>query len=238
MLYQFAWTFVIVATFVHSGAADTPSDANLAIAQEEGSCQSGDAECAVSFRQLRAALEPDAHVDDGSETEASIAQALAGRRKPVFHDENETEASLTALSSSTSGKQQILTGYHQTSTEFCELILKNGFRPGHQGWCGGAIYFAMDQRATYTKAIGKDSHLGCMLKAKINAGRAKTMGYHCDTQLNGAVLKSWGFDSVVFNPGDGQEIVVYDPSRIISIEKVWSKGNLPPPPSKWNNYTR
>lgn len=30
--------------------------------------------------------------------------------------------------------------------------MKNGFRSGHVGWCGGAIYFALSKGATYHKA--------------------------------------------------------------------------------------
>ena len=42
--------------------------------------------------------------------------------------------------------------YHQTSRSAGPKILKHGFRSGHVGWCGGAIYFALSKGATYHKA--------------------------------------------------------------------------------------
>mmetsp|Transcript_90392 Transcript_90392/g.162982 ORF Transcript_90392/g.162982 Transcript_90392/m.162982 type:complete len:281 (-) Transcript_90392:109-951(-) len=115
---------------------------------------------------------------------------------------------------------KVLTLYHQTGGQAGPLILANGFRPGSSGWCGGGIYFAASPKATETKAIGPQSHKGFMIQAKVNVGRVKYMPKHCDRSLNGAKLASWGFDSVRFNPGDGNEFIVYDSSRIISTVQI------------------
>jgi len=192
-------------------------------------CDAFDPDCTLSLRQLRAnVLSPDA--DDAGDTSSGdlndvfaqvgkAKEALEARRSSSWTEHLEYAKS---MAQTLQGKKQVVTGFHQTSQQICDLILKEGFKPGHQGWCGGAIYFATDQAATYTKAIGLDSHLGCMLKVQVDIGKARHMSATCLPSLTEGVLKSWGYDSVLFNPGDGQELVVYDPKRILSIEKLWS----------------
>lgn len=63
----------------------------------------------------------------------------------------------------------VLTLYHQTSEHYGHLILKNGFRAGHVGWCGAGIYFATSAQATSGKIKGPDSHAGYMIDAQISA---------------------------------------------------------------------
>jgi len=118
------------------------------------------------------------------------------------------------------GHQKILTLFHQTSAEAAELIVQNGFRPGTQGWCGGGIYFATSIEATNTKAIGPDSHKGQMLQAQVNVGKVKYMSASCDRGLSGQQVANEGYDSVSFNPGDGQEYIVYDKNHVLSVKKV------------------
>mmetsp|Transcript_80119 Transcript_80119/g.166657 ORF Transcript_80119/g.166657 Transcript_80119/m.166657 type:complete len:430 (+) Transcript_80119:1156-2445(+) len=113
-----------------------------------------------------------------------------------------------------------VTGYHQTSPDICNSILREGFHLGHSGWCGGAIYFALSQAATETKATGVDSHKGCMLQAQVYLGKIKYMGKTCG-RVNADQVHSWGFDSIVFDPGDGQELVVYRPSQVSHIKRLW-----------------
>lgn len=117
------------------------------------------------------------------------------------------------------GGGHIMTLYHQTSPSACSLIIQNGFRPGSVGWCGGGIYFATSAKATFTKAIGPDSHQGCILRATVDVGRVKYLSRTCDRSLNGAEVASQGHDSVSFDPGDGQEYVVYSKSRVISVAR-------------------
>jgi len=114
----------------------------------------------------------------------------------------------------------VMTLYHQTSPSVGPLILASGFRPGTQGWCGGGIYFATSAAATNTKAIGPDSHKGYILEAKVDVGRVKYMPRTCDRSLNGGAVAAQGYDSVSFDPGDGQEFIVYSNSRILSVRHI------------------
>jgi hypothetical protein len=109
-----------------------------------------------------------------------------------------------------------MTLYHQTSPEIGPLILAEGFRPGSAGWCGGAIYFATSPEATVTKAIGADSHTGFMIQAEVCLGKLRRMPSTCDIYMNGGNLTSEGYDSITFDPGDGDEYVVYSKDRVVS----------------------
>ena len=129
--------------------------------------------------------------------------------------------------------------YHQTSRSAGPKILKHGFRSGHVGWCGGAIYFALSKGATNHKAVGLDSHRGFVIQAKVDLGRTKYgMPKYCtsspkcwgkplqqairclDRRNEGGRFQSQGYDSIYFNPGDGGEYVIWDPSRVISMKRV------------------
>ncbi|CAE8582429.1 unnamed protein product [Polarella glacialis] len=111
----------------------------------------------------------------------------------------------------------VMTLYHQTSKAAGAMILKSGFQPGRSGYCGGGIYFATSPEATGRKAIGPDSQKGFILKATVKLGKVKQMGSQCDRSMSGGQLKGSGFDSIHFNPGDGDEYVVYSSSNVISI---------------------
>eukprot|EP00931_Biecheleriopsis_adriatica_P091432 TRINITY_DN6531_c0_g1_i1.p1 TRINITY_DN6531_c0_g1~~TRINITY_DN6531_c0_g1_i1.p1 ORF type:complete len:250 (-),score=34.87 TRINITY_DN6531_c0_g1_i1:207-956(-) len=121
---------------------------------------------------------------------------------------------------------RVITVYHQTGMRAGPLILKLGFRPGRQGWCGGGIYFALSPRATQGKAIGPDSHKGFMIQARVNVGRVKyyprthVRSRVCDRRMTRGKLRSMGYDSIRFNPGDGDEVVIYDSSRVISMKRI------------------
>eukprot|EP00928_Gymnodinium_smaydae_P021753 TRINITY_DN18522_c0_g2_i1.p1 TRINITY_DN18522_c0_g2~~TRINITY_DN18522_c0_g2_i1.p1 ORF type:complete len:385 (+),score=33.15 TRINITY_DN18522_c0_g2_i1:63-1157(+) len=120
-----------------------------------------------------------------------------------------------------SGGDNFRTGYHQTAPEICDLIMASNFRPGSSGWCGGAIYFAVTPEDTVTKAIGENSHDGCMIEAKVRMGRIKhapkygANGAACDG-YNADKAKREGYDSLIFNPGDGDELVVFNPDQVVS----------------------
>jgi len=118
------------------------------------------------------------------------------------------------------GDRRVLTLYHQTSDPICDIIINSNFRPGTVGWCGGGIYFAMEPQATNQKVIGPDSQKGCILQVKVDVGKPKYMGQYCDRGMNGqtAVLDQ-GFQSVTFDPSDGQEYVIYRNSQVLSIRR-------------------
>eukprot|EP00933_Yihiella_yeosuensis_P045238 TRINITY_DN40584_c0_g1_i1.p1 TRINITY_DN40584_c0_g1~~TRINITY_DN40584_c0_g1_i1.p1 ORF type:complete len:345 (+),score=52.15 TRINITY_DN40584_c0_g1_i1:78-1112(+) len=122
---------------------------------------------------------------------------------------------------------QIKTLYHQTGCDIGPLILKNGFNLGSRGWCGGGIYFAESPHATGTKAIGADSHKGFMIEAKVMVGRVGTGDRTCHTggkALWGSALHNAGYDTMTFNPGDGNEWVVYCSSQVLSTRRIPWKG--------------
>mmetsp|Transcript_53619 Transcript_53619/g.124895 ORF Transcript_53619/g.124895 Transcript_53619/m.124895 type:complete len:319 (+) Transcript_53619:58-1014(+) len=124
--------------------------------------------------------------------------------------------------------RHVMKVYHQTSPQICKLIMANGFKLGHSGWCGGAIYFAMTPEATRTKAITPHSGVGCMIEAKVDVGRMKT--YPCCRYCGGrqdqqigwteSNLRASGYDSIEINPGDGPELVIYNNNRVVSMRTI------------------
>jgi len=113
-----------------------------------------------------------------------------------------------------------VTGFHQTSPNVCKLIVNSAFRPGSDGHCGGAIYFALSPQATKTKAIGNDSKSGCMIEAKVDVGRVKYEGPRCGHKWTKQEFLQTGYDSIRFDPGDGDELVIYDSSRVKSMKII------------------
>ncbi|OLP93692.1 Ankyrin repeat and sterile alpha motif domain-containing protein 1B [Symbiodinium microadriaticum] len=88
-------------------------------------------------------------------------------------------------------------------------------RPPPDGHCGGAIYFAMSPEATKTKAIGDDSKSGCVIEAKVDVGRVKYESANCGHKWN--KQEFLGYDSIRFDPGDGDEVVIFDSWRVKSM---------------------
>lgn len=113
----------------------------------------------------------------------------------------------------------VMTVYHQTGCDIGPLILKEGFHLGKVGWCGGGIYFAMSPEATQTKAIGPDSHKGFMIEAQVSIGQMAHADKECvmnGQHLNAGAVHGVGLDSVLFDPGDGNELIVYCTSQVLS----------------------
>lgn len=111
-------------------------------------------------------------------------------------------------------QQNVMTLYHTTSPATAELILKSSFRPGHSGWCGGAIYFYTSPNLPPTK-LGPDSSTGAVIEAQVNMGRMA----HLDSKCDGAAQAKQHYDSITFNPGDGAEYLVWSSARIISMRR-------------------
>lgn len=106
--------------------------------------------------------------------------------------------------------------YHQTSPESAKLILAGGFRPRKEGWCGGGIYLVESTDATYTKAIGPDSHTGFIIEAKVDIGKTLQLSSECDRFMTDEKLKKMGYDSISFNPGVGVEVIVCSCDLVVS----------------------
>jgi hypothetical protein len=215
----------LISTFVQALAlvsfcAALPADPNAVAFEAVGEatddvCDASDVGCALSLRQLRAStLTPDGEQSTGPATDG-IELLSEG-----------TENGVTSLKDSLQKKANIVKAYHVTSPAVCKLILAGGFKPGSKGWCGGAIYFAATIQSVWTKAIGVDSRTGCLLEAKVNMGKIKKMGPKCDMAMTPKTLAAEKYDSIAFNPGDGIEYVIYDPSRVISVKKIWQDPKL------------
>lgn len=187
-------------------------------AADEDVCAPSDTECALSLRQLRAS----ALATDGAEEEGeSMQQALA--------EDEESDASsgrLSALFETLHKKNNVRTLYHLTSPYICGLIQKSGFKAGSNGWCGGAIYFAANPNSVWTKAVGVNSHTGCLLRVRVDVGKVKNMPPTCDLHMTRAKLNATGHDSIKFNPGDGVEYVIFQPERVLSVTRVWKDHKL------------
>jgi len=152
------------------------------------------------------------------------------------------------------GSSNIKTLYHITNPEAGASILKSSFRPGHQGWCGGAIYFAPDPSECWHKAApGMLAKGFFMIEAVVDVGRSKTMPNYCtspsictltsivwcgaDSKNRETEVASQGYDSLTFNPGDGVEYIIWDPSRVKSMKRIpWPPAPQPPPASPWGYY--
>jgi len=192
------------------GAPDWDDDA--------GECDASDVDCALSLRQLRARSSA-AEVGGHAPAPGSPADFA-----PLLERAGAPEGAGPMALMDTMTKKAPVIGYHQTSPHVCDLILKSQFRPGRTGWCGGAIYFADSIGGTYGEATGPDSKQGCILQATLNLGKVKEMPPTCDSSMNGAKLKAMGYDSIVFNDGagTGNQYVLYDPSRISHVGKLWT----------------
>eukprot|EP00929_Paragymnodinium_shiwhaense_P014499 TRINITY_DN122409_c0_g1_i1.p1 TRINITY_DN122409_c0_g1~~TRINITY_DN122409_c0_g1_i1.p1 ORF type:complete len:403 (-),score=69.04 TRINITY_DN122409_c0_g1_i1:220-1428(-) len=130
------------------------------------------------------------------------------------------------------GFHRNMTVYHQTSPQVCELIMKSNFIIGKGGLCGKAVYFAVRPQDTKTKAITAGSHGGCMIEAVVDVGKTgrflppdggwrkwvdgqkeKPCGGY--SKMTGKELHSKGYDTIIMRRGDGDEVIVFEPERIL-----------------------
>mmetsp|Transcript_48470 Transcript_48470/g.127982 ORF Transcript_48470/g.127982 Transcript_48470/m.127982 type:complete len:269 (+) Transcript_48470:95-901(+) len=231
---------------------DTAIAAALADELCDEVCEASDVECALSLRQLRATtvLAPD--IPEAAKPGASAAMlAVPTKGAPVDDKALKTLTNRHPLSptslmetlqrkggaappSSGSGwhphhasSTNVKTLYHMTSPMICRMILTSGFRAGSEGWCGGAIYFAEDPAAVKTKAIGTQSHWGCLLEVYVDLGKVLQLGPQCDKSMTGAKLAAMGYNSITFNPGDGNEYIIYDTSRVLGSKVYWRAPAVP-----------
>merc|ERR550525_1963894 len=137
------------------------------------------------------------------------------------------------------GSRRVLSLYHQTSNHICDLILQSNFRVGKVGWCGGGIYFALDAQATNTKCIGPNSNTGCILQVKVDVGKTWFQNKTCNRSLLGEDVLAAGYDSVSFDPSDGQEYAIYQNSQVLSIRRYgWWLPDAQVKAAHWDVYGR
>lgn len=185
---------------------------------------------ALQLSQLRATAKS-TEAKEPNETQSTLSEDdILEAFMAAQPDYNDTEASDSSLPTLKSGGHHgirhagnVRTLYHQTSSWAGNQILKNGFRRGHIGFCGGGIYFALSPQATYGKAVGVDSNHGFIIEARVDLGRVHTKGFTCTTSVScwakplkqtiqcldrgfhGGHWQNEGYDSILFNPGDGGE---------------------------------
>jgi len=108
----------------------------------------------------------------------------------------------------------VKTMYHMTSPSAAEAILASSFRPGSSGWCGGAIYFSPTPNIPDSK-LGPDSQRGAIIEAQVDLGTMRHLNSAC---LNQEEARNC-CDSITFNPGDGEEYLVFSADRVISMSR-------------------
>jgi len=127
------------------------------------------------------------------------------------------------------GYHNNLTVYHQTSPAVCKLIMASNFHLGRGGLCGKAVYFALTPEATSGKAITPNSHGGCMIEAVVDVGKqgyyhggdrggSRRFPHNCGKldEMNANQLHGAGYDSILMNREDGNEVIIFEPGRILS----------------------
>lgn len=126
----------------------------------------------------------------------------------------------------------IQTMYQMTSPANAKSILGSKLHAGSVGWCGGAIYVMNKPLLQHSKFNPKTTTTGAWLAIEIDMGKMCRMsrpprcndgatGYCCkgpDQEVHygtkGAAAA--GCNSIVFNPGDGDEWNIWDASQIKS----------------------
>jgi len=130
---------------------------------------------------------------------------------------------MAAMSSSSLQSGPVMTLYHTTAVKWANAIVKEGFRPGHGGWCGGAIYFIDHPYLARSKFAPGVTEAGAILEAKVRMGRMAT---HFDRHCKGYgghgrwAAQNRGYNSIRFNPGDGNEFIIWHPSQVVSV-RIW-----------------
>merc|ERR1712203_7422 len=132
----------------------------------------------------------------------------------------------------------VMTLYHTTSSTVAEAIVASNFRPGSNGWCGGAIYFLDFPGLPTAKMDPVHSQTGAVIEATVDLGKVcvieKPAGCldgssgKCCPAPNGAGFGTTGAalagcNSIKWNPGDGWEYVIWEPERVLS-KKVACSG--------------
>uniref|UniRef100_A0A7S3S1U7 Uncharacterized protein n=1 Tax=Strombidinopsis acuminata TaxID=141414 RepID=A0A7S3S1U7_9SPIT len=122
------------------------------------------------------------------------------------------------MRSALAGSGNIMTLYHTTSSRVADIIVNTQhFKPGSSGFCGGAIYFMNTPNIPATKVPNPDgTHRQAVLEARVDMGNMAVINGLC---LGWQWARMFGYDTITFNPWDGQEFVVFDPSRVLSVRR-------------------
>jgi len=122
----------------------------------------------------------------------------------------------------------VMTLYHMTSPQDAQIIMQSNFKPGSGGWCGGAIYLVNLPSLPKTKFNPQTTKSGAWIELKVNMGNMCKMHRSCnDGRSGGCCRGSTGYagvngaqgagcNSILWNPGDGDEYVIWHPEQILS----------------------
>lgn len=135
-----------------------------------------------------------------------------------------------------SHSSNIKTLYHTTSRGIANLILNSNFKPGSQGWCGGAVYFMDYPGLPKSKEDPLTTQRGAIVEARVDLGKVcqSTRNKNCRESRRGTCCPmlggghgiqgaaAAGCGSILWNPGDGNEYVIWDTRRILS-RKIYSR---------------
>eukprot|EP00931_Biecheleriopsis_adriatica_P024558 TRINITY_DN15268_c0_g1_i2.p1 TRINITY_DN15268_c0_g1~~TRINITY_DN15268_c0_g1_i2.p1 ORF type:complete len:381 (+),score=65.13 TRINITY_DN15268_c0_g1_i2:98-1144(+) len=149
------------------------------------------------------------------------------------HDTATTPAPSTPVSTASSADgTNIQTMYQMTSPENAKSILGSKIHAGHVGWCGGAIYLMSQPFLARSKWDPKTTTSGAWLEIQVDMGKMCRMSRppNCNDGATGWCCKgpgqenhygtkgatAAGCNSIIFNPGDGDEWNIWDSSLIKS----------------------
>jgi len=148
---------------------------------------------------------------------------------PILHT---PEVSVPVSTASSADGTNIQTMYQQTSPENAKSILGSKIHAGHVGWCGGAIYLMDKPFLARSKWDPKTTTSGAWLEIQVDMGKMCRMSRppKCNDGATGWCCKgpdqenhygtkgatAAGCNSIIFNPGDGDEWNIWDASLIKS----------------------
>lgn len=120
--------------------------------------------------------------------------------------------------------EDVLVCFHMTSAAAAEKIeWSRHMLAGSEGFVGAGIYFALTPENTYRKATQR----GLLLKCVVNVGKQLIVSKKM-RDLTRGVVEALGATSVRVAEGvlsSGPEIVVYDPHRVASIQRMKLEGD-------------
>jgi len=116
-----------------------------------------------------------------------------------------------------------------TSPRAAKSIIAGNFRPGHSGWCGGAIYMIDHPHLKRSKYNPHTTQTGAYVQAEVDLGKLCRMQRTCNNGASGKCCtypatrghSTWGAqnagcNSIIWNPGDGDEYIIWHPDQVKS----------------------
>lgn len=200
-------------TYGTSAECESTSACNLLAEDRKGE---DDVSCIPASRACNFEKE-----DDGADEEAEEREEGVQQKEESAEDLLNGTGELAAAATWRHHQGgQTMTLYHTTSRAAAKAIVATGFRPGHSGWCGGAIYFINYPYLPGSKYAPGITQSGAILVAQVKMGRMAThFNKHCRGYGGKGkwAARRTGHSSIRFNPGDGDEYIIWDPKQVVSV---------------------